>query len=405
VRDGSGVIIGGVLVVRDVADRRKLEREGEAQRALLQMILDAIPGGVYLVEGNDARLVLANTAAQAVWQAEWPKGKPFLDFLHANSIRKLSETGIRLPADALATLQVVRTRTPILQRVEILEYADGRRLPILLNAVPLDEAHLPAAMQPPAAVVVLQDVTALKEAEYLKDEFIAIATHELRTPATVLRGFGSMLLRRATKSLAAWQLEALHDMDAATQQLVHLTDDLLDVTRLQAGRMELHPIAFDLNELAQRMAQHMQSTTERHTFTVQVETAPCVVQADPQRTQQVVMNLLSNAIKYSPDGGSIQVHVVSAPDRIVLDVTDVGMGIPASQQSRIFGRFMRAENARRQGIPGTGLGLYLSRELIEQMGGHMWFTSVEGQGSTFSLAFPRFSVSDEVSASSHPEAS
>ena len=194
----------------------------------------------------------------------------------------------------------------------------------------------------------------------------------------------------ATPALAPWQLDALETIDQATDRLVELTEDLLDVARLQANRVALHLEPHDLVALARRVAKRLQFSTERHTLSVESDSEYVVALLDVRRVEQVVGNLLSNAIKYSPQGGPITVTVREDVERgeAVLTVRDRGIGIPVEQQSRLFARFARADNARAAGIGGTGLGLYLSRELVERHGGRIWFESAQGAGSAFSIALP-----------------
>lgn len=265
-----------------------------------------------------------------------------------------------------------------------------------------DEEQVNATIS--GAVVVWHDVTearrlliertAHKEADRLKDEFIGIAAHELRTPVAVLKGYAQMLIIQTARgkgpALTDWQLEALQNIDQATVRLIELIEDLLDVTRLQAGRLQLNHEATDLVALVRRVMMRMQMTTEQHILVVNMAVPYIIVTADTRRLEQVITNLLSNAIKYSPQGGMIEIQVwrEEGESHALLSVRDHGIGIPQEQQARIFRRFSRAENAQAHGITGTGLGLYLCRGLIEQMEGRLWFESTEGEGSTFFLALP-----------------
>ncbi len=232
-------------------------------------------------------------------------------------------------------------------------------------------------------------------AERLKDEFISIAAHELRTPLAILKGFAQTLLVQTARGkgseLVDWQVEALQGIEQATARLVELTEDLLDVTRLQAGRLTLHLEAIDLVALVKRVVVRLQMTAAHHSISIITRLEYLVVQVDPRRIEQVISNLIGNAIKYSPGGGMIEVTITEEPQTkmALLSVSDHGIGIPAQQQSLIFGRFARADNARAYGIGGTGLGLYLCRELVERHGGRIWFESTEGQGSTFFISLPR----------------
>ncbi len=439
VRNEAGQPVAILEISRDITQRRRLEEleqhmhaETEARRALLQLVLDELPSSVYLVRGRAARLVLANRATTAIWGATWSQDQPLSEFLRENGIRVCGIDGRPLAFEQLTTFRVLHHSGAVSQQQEIIRHPDGQTLPVLVNAVALDlselfpspqetdhplaQAPLPAALvmhqdmselfpspqetdHPlaqaplPAALVIHQDVTALKEAERLKDEFIAIAAHELRNPLAVLKGYVQTLLFQYKQGrgpeLAEWQREALQNIDTATLSLVELTEDLLDVTRLQAGQLDLHPEPTDLVALARYVVKRLQRTTEQHRLALRTSLEHLVVPLDRGRIEQVLSNLLGNAIKYSPQGGPIEVAVWQEREmgEAVLSVRDQGIGIPAHQQARLFGRFARADNARQ--IAGTGLGLYICRALVDLHGGRIWFESVEGRGSTFFMALPK----------------
>jgi len=240
----------------------------------------------------------------------------------------------------------------------------------------------------------LHDVTALNEAKQLKDEFIGIAAHELRNPLAALKGFAQMLITQTAHGkgppLADWQIEAIEALDQATTRLVGLTEDLLDMTRLQAGLLELYPSPTELGMLVTRVVARLRVLSASHSLVVHTPAEHVIVDIDPQRIEQVLINLVNNAVKYSPEGGVINITIMlhDATRTAQVSVRDEGMGIPQSQQASIFGRFVRADNVRAHGITGTGLGLYLCRELIWRHGGRIWFKSVENEGSTFFFELP-----------------
>lgn len=421
--EAAQTLVGSVVVWHDVTDIRRLLREHqrhieiEARQALLQRILDELPTSVYLVRGPDARLVLANRAAATVWGAEWHAGQAMQAFLAEHHIRIAQTDGRALPFEQLATIRAVREHATIQAHQEVIRHADGTTLPVMVNAVALDLHDLDltngaeqlAGEPATAALVVHQDVSALKAAEQLKDEFISIAAHELRTPLAVLKGFAQTLLvqtaRKHGPELAEWQMEALGGIDQATGRMVELVDDLLDVSRLQAGHFPLHPVPTDLVALIQRVVTRLQLTTDRHRLIFQSATIHLVTCIDPPRMEQVLTNLLTNAIKYSPEDGEIALHLAPGPQetQLQLSVQDQGIGIPQAQQAQMFGRFARAENARMHGIGGTGLGLYLCRELVEQHQGRIWFESREGKGTTFFLTLPLFAEKPEGEEAEYPD--
>ncbi len=413
VREVQGHSTAILEIDRDITERRHLEQATQAVHAqtvarldFLQQILDALPSGIYLVYGPDARLLLANRAAAGVWGAEWHIDQPMQEFLVTNGIEIFDAQGHPLVPRDFAILRAVQEGETVLHHQETIRRPNGSLLPALVNAVALDSSQWrylageetePTTQYSPmesVALVVHQDVSALKEAEYLKDEFIGVAAHELRNPLSVLKGFAEMLVYQTARGkgakLAAWQKEALEEIGEATSRLDKLTEDLLDVTRLQAGRLALSRDPTDLVALTRRMVSQRQMTTRQHVFSLDTEHSSLMVEVDKVRIEQVLSNLLSNAIKYSPQGGPIELTIREEvePHVAFLSVRDRGIGIPIQQQARIFGRFVRAENARASEITGTGLGLYLSREIIERHGGRLWFESTEGAGSTFYMTLP-----------------
>lgn len=422
VRDEQGQPTAVLEINRDITRRRQLEQiaqeehtETAARLALLQEVLDALPGGVYLVYGQDARLMLANHAAASVWGAEWQTDQPMLEFLSTNGIGLFDAHGHPLALDRYATLRAVQHGETVLQQQEMIHRPGGTNLPVLVSAVALPARRRWSGplqkgdVSEPVALVMHQDVTSLKEAEYLKDEFLGIVAHELRTPLAVLKGFADMLLvqtaRKRGPALADWQREALDEIEVATTRLVKLTEELLDVTRLQAGRLLLQRVPTNMVPFAQRVATLLQRTTTRHQLEVRTTQPELVAAIDPGRIEQILSNLIGNAIKYSPQGGMVTIALweETATHMIGINVQDRGIGIPQYQHSQIFGRFMRADNAHAWGIGGTGLGLYICHELVELHRGHLWFESEEGAGSTFFLTLPM--ITDQESSELSPSSS
>lgn len=191
-------------------------------------------------------------------------------------------------------------------------------------------------------------------------------------------------------ALADWQQEALLEIEQATDRLATLTGELLDITRLQEGKLQFHLQPTNLVTLAQRIITSLQSGMSQHHIALRTSQPTLVAFIDAGRIEQVLTNIIGNAIKYSPQGGEVTVTLQEklAAEEIEVSVQDEGMGIPSYQHAQIFGRFMRADNARAAGISGTGLGLYLCHEFVERHGGRLWFHSQEGVGSTFFLTLP-----------------
>ncbi len=424
-RDGSTVIVESRQVLvrsegnqppailevnRDITKRRQRERVEQAvhreiaeRLTFLQQVLDVLPSSVYLIYGTDARLLVANDAARDIWGAYWQTDQPMLEFLKNTGIEILDARGHPLAPAQFATLRAVQKGETIFHHQEVIRHPDGSSLPVLVNAVRLDfpilqrpERSRQVACGEPAALVVHQDVTVLKEAEALKDEFMCIATHELRTPLTVLMGYTDLLLAQTARehNLTDRQQNTLSNIKKAAVRLSTLMGDLLDVTRIQANRLVLQRTPTNIVPLVERVAADLQQTTTQHHIEVRTTASSLRVDIDAQRVEQVLINLIDNSIKYSPQGGPIILSLSQEPQlsMVQISIQDTGIGIPKDQQMQIFGRFTRARNALALKIGGTGLGLYLCRELVEQQAGHLWFESEEGKGSTFFITFPLISA-------------
>src|SRR5258708_25231681 len=211
----------------------------------------------------------------------------------------------------------------------------------------------------PAALVVLQDVTRLKEAEQPKDQFIWLVAHELRNPLAALKGFATMLLRHSQgdkgTALTSWQQEALTELDLAANRLNRLTEDLLGVGRLQAGRLMVHRESIDLVNTIRHVIAQMVQRSHRHQLTFSTPLSHLQAQMDRGRIEQVLVNLLTNAIKYSPDAGSVEValHLASEWQEGPLQIREYGIGHPQAEQSPLVGRVVLAATNPTHGSSGA----------------------------------------------------
>jgi signal transduction histidine kinase len=225
----------------------------------------------------------------------------------------------------------------------------------------------------------------LRESERMKTELVSIVSHELRTPLASVLGFTALLLKREFDPPI--RRHYLGIVDAQARRLAALLEDFLDVQRIEHEGLELATERVDLAALLDEQAELYAGQSPKHTVEVDLDERPLSVRGDPDRLAQVVGNLLSNAIKYSPDGGTVQLAAERSGSGVRVIVRDEGLGIPEDQQERIFTKFFRGD-AGATGITGTGLGLAVSREIVEAHGGSIGFDSDPSTGSTFWVELP-----------------
>ncbi len=232
------------------------------------------------------------------------------------------------------------------------------------------------------------DITEQKQLQQQKDNFIGIASHELKTPVTSIKAYGQVLEAIFKKSGDVKAAGMLQKMDAQINRLTSLIGDLLDVTKLNSGRLQLNVVAFDFDEMMNTLIDDLQHTTTRHTIMKKFNFSGTVF-SDKDRIEQVIVNLISNAIKYSPGNKPIIVITqLNENEEIEVCVQDFGVGIPPEKQNRVFEQFYRVSGDLQHTFPGLGLGLYISSEIIKRQGGRIWVVSEEGKGSTFCFALP-----------------
>lgn len=230
----------------------------------------------------------------------------------------------------------------------------------------------------------------VQRAMQLREEFITVASHELRTPLTTIRGYAQLLLRKEQDEADRKALEAIV---RSTERVDDLVRDMLEISKIRTQGVHLTRKRFDLVELVKSLADRMQLLAPRHRLIVKAQ-GPLEVNADPDRVEMVLTNLIDNAIRYSPEGGDVEIQVEARPHEAVVTVTDHGLGIPAEKQEEVFGPFFQMYPAI-AGFGGMGLGLYISKQIVEAHGGKLWFESKEGKGSSFHFSLP---LEDEAGA-------
>ncbi|MFD2583772.1 ATP-binding protein [Pedobacter vanadiisoli] len=236
-----------------------------------------------------------------------------------------------------------------------------------------------------AIIHAAMDVTRQVQLQQQKDEFLGIASHELKTPVTSIKAYAQVLERMIRNEGDEKKANMVRKMDGQLNRLTGLIGDLLDVTKIQSGKMTFNPVEFDFDAAVEEITGEMQHISSKHRIICDL-TSRAVVYADKERIGQVITNFLSNAIKYSTDADEVDVATFTHNDEVILSVKDYGIGISEDMQHLVFDQFYRVGGNLQHTYPGLGLGLYISAEIIKSEGGRIWVESTAGQGATFFFA-------------------
>jgi PAS domain S-box-containing protein len=352
---------------------RRLDREVEQQRRALERharVLENVDDGVFLLD--DAGVIRHwNPAARAITGVSADQA---LD---------------RPAAEALPGWEIVAPLIPVASapgpgsleaKVLPLEL-DGREVWLSVSGVAFSDG----------IVYAFRSLTAERALDELKREFIATVSHELRTPLAAIYGSAQTLLREDVEFDESDKKRLLDVIAHEAERLSRIADDILFANKLDSGQLALGASGIDLRTLARDVVEEMRAcfaAREDISFELTVPEALDSVAGDPDRLRQVLINLIDNAVKYSPNGGRVEVAVEARDGGVRMAVRDEGIGIPALEQRRIFGKFYRVDPGLARGVGGTGLGLYICRELVRRMDGRLSVSSEEGKGSTFAVDLP-----------------
>ncbi len=254
--------------------------------------------------------------------------------------------------------------------------------------------------------MVVSSFERLAQANRMKTEFISIASHQLRTPLSSLKWSLNLLASSHLGEMNEKQLDYLNIIKESNERMIRLVNDLLEVSRIEQGRIILNPQPFSLEDLAQSVINELKSLADASNVKIffHKEEGLPKVYADPQKIGFVVQNLLDNAIKYTKSRGTVEVTLERAGNNLVFAVKDEGVGIPKDQQPQVFKKFFRSDNVLKHQTEGSGLGLFIAKALVEVSDGEIDFSSVEGRGSRFwvSLPFMRAPAAKVGIGASHP---
>ncbi len=377
-----------------------LWRQTELERSRLELIISSMAEGLFITDAKGAITLLNRSARHLFAQAQI---EPQMEVpLHAWATASNASWLYDLAAivDQALAGQVMTNQ-------ELIAGVSGETVPLTLSVsvAPLHEASQLQA-HPIGVVAVLNDITSSKQIEKLKDEFVSVVSHELRTPLTAIKGYTQHLVRRnerrlqqmrqaqqpgnvpSAESPESYDLRSLHIVQSQAGHLERLVNDLLDLSRVQWGQLRLRYSAFHLADVLAERVHLAQASAELHTISLDIQVQDSKIVADYLRIGQVVGNILDNAIKYSPQGGQVRVQLQELEGDYLVSVIDQGIGINPEYLDHIFERFYRVRNTASRQYSGIGLGLYVTKAIVESHGGRIWHTSNQGRGSTFHFTLP-----------------
>ena len=419
-----------VSVLRDVTDLRRAANELERQvqrvrlaeidakreRDRLNLILENVADPI-LVTDDRSNIILMNKEAEQLFESDdsqaWERAATvqandtkfttfISDFTISPSLARreqmklhIPDTGVELPVEVVSG-KILNRRGEPLAIVSVLhdltEQVENERL---YDELKTFSSQLEDRIQAATADLAEQNTRLqwqsreLEKANRLKSEFLASMSHELRTPINALIGYASLMLDRIYGDLTPRQEEGLNRIQGAAQHLLALINDILDLAKIEAGRMPLHLDDVTLGDIVKEISQQIEPLVKKRslTFTVEMPAKDVMLHTDRTKVKQILLNLLSNAVKFTHHGG-LWVTVSKDEEDLRFDVRDTGIGIRASDLESIWEDFRQVDQSRTREFGGTGLGLSITRKLVDALGGHVFAESVFGKGSTFTVVLP-----------------
>lgn len=353
-----------------------IEREANEKRGL-QTIIEQLPVGI-LITDDKGKITQGNKQAENILDVQIPIG------FQVGSENLVPSTYKSQPLNPTRTplLQVLKTGKAITYKEFILHRTNGKNRYLQVGAAPIHNRIGKIF----AAALIFSDITEKKEAEERKDDFVNMASHELKTPVTSIKLYIDVLIGEIKQYHNEKANKILNNIKSQTNNLQELVNDLLDVSRLQTGKLTFKKETFRLDTfLAETLDELRGLSDQQIIFT---NKSRMVVHADTFRIYQVLTNLISNAIKYSSGNGDIVITLKRKDGNALVSIQDFGIGIAKNQQKKIFDRLYQVTDAKEKTFPGFGMGLYISREIIKRHHGKIWVESEKDKGSTFFFSLP-----------------
>lgn len=393
----TGMTLAAIVAERN-AINKSLEKEtsqlSESQAQMEGLIL-SIGEGLVVVDMNGT-IALVNRVFERLtgWSSHQVVGKQLQKILPLETEKRQPI----LEADRLVSRVLKQGKTietGLSAHPHYYVRKDGQRFPVAVSVAPIRVGGKIAG-----AVNVFRDITNEFAVDRAKDEFVALASHQLRTPLSTIRWYTEMLVNGEVGKINAKQRQYLAQIYDGNLRMIELVNALLNASRIELGKLSVEPRPTKLQTFIDTIVTDFRADIQARRLKIKREYAESIpeIPLDPQLMRMVIQNILSNAIKYTRNGGRITITLDWGPTSataakkkarpVLITIEDTGLGIPAAQQHLIFTKLFRADNVRKQEATGTGLGLYIAKAIVEQSGGRIWFTSEENKGTKFFFTLP-----------------
>jgi signal transduction histidine kinase len=357
---------------------RLIEQETD-EKHRLQTIIQQLPVGV-LITDSKGILQQSNRQVDQIIGQKMPVGF----HIGQDNLSRSKINGKPINPSTSPLVHALSTGKAVTNKEFVYERKDGKTLHLQISSAPIHNRGGKII----AAASIIADITAQKELEARKDDFVNMASHELKTPITSMKLYVDTLLMRLKKTDDAKAQKILAGIKGQTERLQELVNDLLDVSRLQTGKLTFHKEQFRLDTLINETIEGLQGMTNKQELVFVNKKTAVNVLADRFRIYQVLTNLITNAVKYSPSGSKITITLQKEAGKVVVSVKDTGIGIAKDQHKKIFDRLYQVTDMQEKTFPGFGMGLYISKEIIKRHRGTIWVESEKGKGATFSFSLP-----------------
>lgn len=355
----------------------KLSYEKSRDEALLSSIGD----GVITVDSK-LKIVMFNKQAEAMFGVTEDEvlGKDITKI-----IKLLGDEGKEIPYEQRPIVRAVKNGKRTIASYYTFVGQNGVEHPVSITVSPVKMKNKVIA-----AMTVFRDYSKEKEVDRMKTEFISLASHQLRTPLSAMRWYSEMLLNGDAGKMSTDQKDYVNNINLSTMRMIELVNALLNVSRIETGRMIIEPRAIDVAQVVSDCIEEVKSVAQVKgiTFEFKKDKSLDKTSLDPKLVRQIVLNLLTNAIKYSFENKKVSIGVQKHQSSVVIMVSNEGYGIARAERSRMFEKFYRGQNVLKQAIEGTGLGLYLVKSIVEAMNGKVWFESTVNKRTTFYIQLP-----------------